>query len=171
MKNLKIQKNKAFSIVEVVVACAIISVTVLALMSTAGKSIQVSNQTIMQSQATLLIEEGVEAVKSIRDNNWTNISGLTNSTNYYLFFYTTTNQWSLITSQTAPNGSIPTYPIDGAFTRNVVFSSVYRNASNDIANSGTLDTGTKKVTVTVSWNKPGGVASKNLSFYISNIFN
>lgn len=171
MKIIKRQKNNGFSIIEVIIACAIISITVSSLMSATGKSIQVSNQALKQAQATLLIEEGVEAVKSIRDNNWTDISGLTLDTNYYLFFNATTNSWSLSTSSTAPNGSIPTYPIDSVFTREVSVSAVSRDSSQNIASSGTLDTGTKKVTVTVSWNKPGGIVSKSLSFYISDIFN
>lgn len=174
MEYIKRQKNNGFSIIEVIIACAIISIMVFSLMSATSKSIQVSNQALKQAQATLLIEEGVEAVKSIRDNNWTDISSLILDTDYYLFFNTSTNLWSLRLSSSgmsAPSGSIPNYPVDSVFTRKVSVSAVSRDSSQNIAPSGTSDIGTKKVTVTVSWDKPGGTVSKSLSFYISNIFN
>jgi type II secretory pathway pseudopilin PulG len=158
MKILKRQKNKGFSVIEVVIVCSILSICVFALMSSSAKSIQVSNQSLRQAQATLLIEEGVEAVKTIRDNAWTNISNLTNNTNYYLSF---NNTWSLATT---PN------TIDGIFTRNIVFYPVYRDGDYNIASSGTLDQGIKKATVTVLFNNSSGVVSKSLSFYVSNIF-
>ena len=170
----KQKNNLGFSLVEVMVACSILSVTVLSFMSTASKSIQVSGYSLNQAQATLLTEEGVEAVKSIRDNDWTDISSLTINTDYYLFFNTSTNIWSLRLASlgmSAPNGSIPNYPIDSIFTRKVSVSAVSRDSNQNIASSGTLDTGTKKITVTVSWDKTGGLVSKSLSFYISNIFN
>ena len=159
MKTNNTKKNKGFSIIEVVIACSIISICVFALMSSAGKSIQVSNQALRQAQATLLIEEGVEAVKSIRDNDWDNISNLNLDTDYYLSF---NSLWSL--NNTPSN-------IDDIFTRKIVLSAVDRDSNDDIASSGSNDPGTKKVTVTVSWNKPSGVVNKSLSFYISNIFN
>lgn len=160
MKIINRQKNNnGFSLIEVVITCAIITICVFALMSSASKSIQVSGQALRQAQATLLIEEGVEAVKTIRDNDWTTISNLNISTNYYLSF---NNIWSLSTTPST---------VDGIFTRKVVISAVYRDSNDDIATSGTLDTGTKKVTVTTSWNKPSGTVNKSLSFYISNIFN
>jgi len=158
MKIIKKQKNKGFSVIEVVIVCSIIFICVFALMSSSAKSIQVSEQSLRQAQATLLIEEGVEAVKSIRDGGWSNISNLTNDIEYYLSF---SSSWSL---------SINSNSIDDIFTRQITFSPVYRDANDDIASSGTLDTGTKKVTVTVSFNNPNGVVSKSLSFYISDIF-
>ena len=174
MKIIKKQINKGFSIIEVVIVCSVLSICVFALMSSSAKSIQVSHQALRQAQATLLVEEGVEAVKSIRDNSWTDISSLTINTDYYLFFNTSTNLWSLRLSSSgtsAPSGSIPNYPIDSVFTRKIVVSPVYRDGNYNIASSGNLDAGTKKVTVTVSWNGQSSVVSKNLSFYISNIFN
>jgi prepilin-type N-terminal cleavage/methylation domain-containing protein len=154
-------KNKSgFTLVEVLVACVIISTTILALMSATSKSIELSSKALRQVQANMLLEEGAEAVKSVRDNSWTGISGLNVNTNYYLAF--SGNVWNLSTSQ----GSA----IDGIFARKVVFASVYRNATDDIAQSGTLDPDIEKVTVTVSWKSPSGASIKDLSFYMANIF-
>lgn len=155
--------SSGFSLVEVLIASAIISLTAIALMSAATKGIELSSRALRQVQASQLVEEGVEAVKSIRDTNWDTISTLTPDINYYLSFDTNTNTWSL--------GTIQIDKIDGIFTRVVVFSDVNRDVNDDITETGTLDTGTKKANVIVTWPSSGGVNSKNLNFYLANIFN
>ncbi len=50
----------------------------------------------------------------------------------------------------------------GAFTRSVAISDVYRNGSGAIADTGTEDPHTRKVTTTVSW--PSFGQTKNISF-------
>jgi type II secretory pathway pseudopilin PulG len=168
MKNIFNKKNKSlnqlgFSVIEVLVACMIMSVVTLALMSAASKGIELSGKALKQVQAGLLAEEGAEAVKSIRDNGWTTISSFNVETDYYLTFDTNSNIWSL--SET------PTSLVDGIFTRKVVFSEVYRDNNNDdISTTGTLDDGIKKVSVLVSWPHQGGVVSRNIIFYLANIF-
>ncbi len=165
-------KNSGFTLIEVLIACAIITVSMFALMSTAQKGLSLSREALLMSQANTLMEEGAEAVKSIRDNNWTDVSNLNLNTNYYLYFNTNTKNWKLDTNSTSLLGYEPTYPVDGVFSRSIVVSSVERDANDDIvASGGTVDTGTKKITVTVSWTSTSGFKSKNLSFYISNIFN
>lgn len=153
-----------FTIIEVIIACAIISVTTFALISASVRGIQLSDRALKQTQASILLEEGAEVVKVIRDNSWATISNLTLNTNYYFTFDTGSNTWSL--------GTTPTSAIDSKFTRTVVFSSVERDGSDDIVESGgTIDSRTKKIAVTVSWPQAGTTASKTLTFYISDIFN
>ncbi len=155
------KSNNGFVLIEVVVACSIISVITFGIFSAAKNGINLSTGALRQTQASYLLEEGAEAMRSIRDANWTNISGLTLDTTYYLSYNTNNNIWTL--TQTPST-------ID-YFTRTVILSAVYRNGTDDIASSGTLDTGTKKVTVNVSWASSSGTSSKSLSFYIANIFN
>jgi prepilin-type N-terminal cleavage/methylation domain-containing protein len=162
-KNINSLNRKGFSLVEVLIACTLISVTTLSLMSAASKGIELSSKAIRQVQASMLIEEGIEAVKSIRDTNWTTISNLTLGTTYYLSFDSNTNVYSLTTT--------PVSPVDGMFTRTVVLSAVNRDANDDIVATGTVDTGIKRVDVIVSWNSPSGTTSKNITFYLTNIFN
>lgn len=166
-----VSTNKGFTMVEIIIGSAIISVAILALMLSAQKSIQLSDRALKQAQASTLLEEGAEAVKSIRDNNWDDISSLAIGTNYYLYFNTTTNSWSLSTDDHTPLSSIPTYPIDGTFNRIVTVSSVNRDSNDDIATTGTLDQGTKKITVTVSWKGSQKIVSEDLDFYITDLFN
>jgi Tfp pilus assembly protein PilV len=170
-KKRKVGNLSGFTIVEVIIACTIISVTVLTLMSAAGKGIELSNRALRQTEANMLLEEGVEAVKTIRDTDWTTISNLSLDTDYYLFFDTTSNTWTLNTSSTAPSGSIPTYPINSIFDRKVVVSNVERDSSDNIVETGTIDEGTKKVNITVSWPSQQGVVTKSLIFYLADIFN
>ena len=146
--------------VEVLVAVSIMTASILATMAVAQKSIYVSREAFHETQAGFLLEEGAEAVRIIRDNNWTNISGLTANTNYYLAFSGGT--WS--SSSTAST-------IDNIFTRTVSVASVNRdNTTKDISSTGTNDPGTKLVTVTVSWVEGGTTISKTLQFYITNLF-
>lgn len=164
--------KKGFTIVEVIIACSIITITVLSLMSAASKGIELSGRALRQTQANILLEEGAEAVKIIRDNNWTTISLLSLNTPYYLFYNINTNTWELFNTIDTPISSIPTYPIDNIFSRQIVLSEVYRNDNKDIDEAGTnLDTSIKKVTVSVSWFSLGNQVSKDLVFYLANIFN
>jgi prepilin-type N-terminal cleavage/methylation domain-containing protein len=163
-KNKNYKKNKAgFSLIEVLIACSIISLTTIALTSAASKGVELSNRALRQVQANMLVEEGVEAVKSIRDTNWATISSLSLNTNYYLTFNINTNTWSLDTTSITP--------VDGIFTRVVVISEVNRDSNDDIASSGTVDVGIKRVNVAVSWPLKDNTVSKNITFYLTNIFN
>lgn len=155
------KKNRGFSLVEVLIACMIISTTSIALMSASSKGIELSNKALRQAQASGLTEEGVEAVRSIRDNDWNIISGLNVDTDYYLSFNTNSNTWSLSTT--------PVGLVDDRFTRKVVFSDVYRDSNDDIASSGTLDTNIRRVKVVVSWNDQNN--TKDITFYLADIFN
>lgn len=153
--------NIGSALVEVMVACSVFSILSFSLISATNKGINLSNVALRQVQASFLLEEGAESVKIIRDNSWSNISSLNTATNYYLSFNNTNNTYSI---STTPN------TIDSFFTRSIVFSDVRRDSNDDISATGTVDAGTKMVTVTVSWPSAGVTLSKSLSFYIANIF-
>jgi len=147
-------------VVEVLIAASIITVAILATMTVAQKSIFISRQAFHATQAGFLLEEGAEAVRIFRDNNWTNISSLTIGANYYPAFSAGT--WTL---SATPNA------VD-IFTRAVSIANVNRdNTTKDIVNTGgTLDDGTKLITITVSWLEGGVIVTKTLQFYIMDIF-
>lgn len=161
-KNNNTHTEGGFNLVEIVIASSILMVSLLSVIVIASQSIAISHRSVNTYIATTLLEEGAEAVRIVRDNAWTNISSLTAGTTYYPKF-TAPGTWALTT--TSADGTV------GAFTRTVVFSSVVRDGSSNIASSGSADTGTKLVTVTVSWkDTTGNTVSKTLSFYIANIF-
>lgn len=161
-----------FTIIEVLIACSIISVSMFALMQTAQKGVSLSDYALRKSQSSLLLEEGVEAVKTIRDNSWAVIETLNLDTPYYLYFNSNTRVWVLDIATPSLSGHIPTYPIDQIFDRTVTISSVARNDSDDILESGgIIDSRTKKVTINVTWPSHNDSNSQSLSFYIADIFN
>lgn len=126
--------------VEIIIAASVISISVLAAMSVAQKSIYVSRQALHTSQAAFLLEEGAENTRIARDNAWSNVALLSSSEQI------------------------------GIFTRTVVASSVNRNATTGDIGSGADDIGTKLITVTVSWREGEDTIAKTLNFYINNIF-
>jgi len=161
MKFLKLQKNRGFVLVEVVVATAMITIMLFSFVSAGSKGVDLSNRALKQLQMNYLLEEGVEAVKTIRnDNNWTIIPNLQFDKNYYLYFDDNTNKWSL---------SLTPNTIDG-FTRTVVLFAVTRDGSDKIAASGTIDDGTRKIAINVSRPFRGITLSKSIDFYITNLF-
>ena len=149
--------RRGFTIVEVLVGSAIIAFFIAAIISSYTFYLQISPTNVRNIQATLLAQEGVEAVKLIRNEDWsTNIDPLSNSTTYYLDFVS--GAWTLTTSANT---------IDSMFTRIVEFNAVNRDGNDDIAASGTNDDGTRELIVTVSWDS--GAESKSISTYITNI--
>lgn len=149
--------------VEVVIASFIISLVTLALMSAASSGIKLSERMLAQAQAGMITEEGVEAVKTIRDNSWATVSGYSFDTDYYLSFNTGSNSWTLSTT--------PTSFIDGRFDRKIRFYRVYRDDSDNITSySADVDSESREVQVITSWTSDGEVLSRQISFYISNIF-
>ena len=159
-RNTKQKLASGFMLVEILVAVCIITASVIAVTIVAQKSIAVSRQAFNSSQAGFLLEEGAEAVRILRDNAWSNISALTVGTTYYPTF--TGGTWTM---STTPNTV-------GSFTRTVVVASVNRDSSTkDIVSSGgSVDSGTKLVTVTVSWVEGADTVTKTLQFYVINIF-
>lgn len=162
---MKENRARGFGLVEIIVAVSLIVTGLVALMGTSALSHQVAGDATRELQAAFLLEEGVEAVKSLRDKSWqTYISPLVAGTGYYLSYVSigSYNKWVLTT---------PSSVIDGVFTRKVQIGNVYRDANDDIAASGTLDVNTKQVTVTVSWQGRGGVTkTKTVSTYMTNLF-
>ena len=151
-------KNEGFMMIEVIIVITIVIVTVLAAMSVTQKAIYVSNQSLHTAEASFLLEEGAEAVRTLRDGSWSNISSLTNGTTYYPTF---SGSWSLGTTTSSV----------GIFTRTVKITNVVRDATTaNISSTGVNDPGTKLVTVTVSWDEGGNVLSKTLSYYLMDIF-
>lgn len=145
--------------VEIIIATSIITFFVLVALNVAQKALVISRQSIHLAQASFLLEEGEEAVKILRDNNWTNISNLNSDATYYPTFSGGT--WTL---SGTPNQV-------GIFTRTVIVSTVNRDAGTaDISLNGSDDPGTKLVTVSVSWLEGGVITSRSLKFYIFNIF-
>jgi Tfp pilus assembly protein PilV len=156
--NKAIFLKKGFFLVEVVVATAVIATVLVALLGAITKSVQVSSLALQKTQAAYLLDEGAEAVKFLRNASWNSIADLEDNTAYYLAW--NGSSWAI--TQTPQS-------VD-AFTRTITVSSVYRDASGDIiSGGGTLDDGTRKVLISVSWQSAAGTVTETLPLYIADI--
>ncbi len=158
MKNFS--KNKmGIGAVEIVIGSAIISLVLLSVGTAMNSSIKASRAVAKKTQANFLVQEGVEALRIFRDNDWQNISDLSDGGNYY--FVWSTGTWATTTNNTF---------IDETFERKFTVLNAYRDGNDDIAQSGTLDPNTKKVTVSVSWREGLSTTTESISTYLINIF-
>lgn len=145
------------SLLEVILVTFLFAVLGTGLLSTVLSSTFVSSRGLEYSVGTGYIQEGIEAVRSIRGRDWSELTngthGLTTASGYYDFAGTSD----------ALDG--------GRFTRTITIEDVYRigSLSGQIADSGVLDAATKRVTINVTWEVPAGL-TKNIDavFYVTN---
>ena len=156
-----LRTKAGFALVEIVVASVIVAVSLFGLLATAQHFLQLSRETNRNVQANYLLKEGMEALRSMRDDNYsTHIGVLAVGTTYYLYWNGSAWQ-STTTAQSV-----------GEFTRSFTTESVSRDTNDDIVTSGgSVDTHTKKLNVTVSWTNSGvGTTSRAASSYLTNYF-
>lgn len=162
IKNLKfkITREAGFGLVEMIVVIAIITATFTAVLQLAVLQRRAQTLARQDTAAYMLAREALEAVRSVRDDNWGNISVLNYGTNYYPEIVS--GVWEL--SGTDPG------TINNLYSRRIVISEVFRDANDDIVSSGgTSDPDTILVTAFVEWTAPGGDARTiDLSAYITN---
>lgn len=136
MNKLK-KKELGFGIIEIIVAVAIFVIIAVTAVSTVVQTFSTNRLAKEETLASFFAQEGVEAVRSIKNQNWNNLSygtfGLDNSS----------GKWQFL-------GSSDT---NDKYTRQIVLSEVYRNETGNVIESGgTLDDDTYKLDSTVSWN-------------------
>lgn len=136
---------------ELVIAVAIIGVAILALWQASVYVLRNANTRQDPQIALYLAQEGIEAVRAMRDESWANnIVPAANDVRYYPV--TASGAWVL-------SGSDPG-PIQGRFYRYVVFGAVHRDSNdNVVATGGTLDNRTRRIKVTVEWDERGATSS------------
>jgi Tfp pilus assembly protein PilV len=154
-------KNKnGFGIAEIIIAVAVVSISVFGLLAVASVSLKTLRMNTNNIKAAFLLEEGMEAVKILRDSGWDeNITPLSTGTDYFLTFDGTT--WKATTSNVF---------VDNLFERKFFLNSVNRDANDDIAVSGAPDQNTKKATVFVSWLSSSGTTTRSISTYMTKLF-
>lgn len=157
------KQQKGFSLVEVILAISILLAIFLSASSFFLTALDVSETTTRHIQSTYLVEEGIEAIRALRDAGWTPyIMPLSTTTAYYLLW--TGSQWS---PTTTPQKT------ENIYTRSFVVEDVFRDAATyDIASSGTFDRDTKKFTFTVAWPTTNGTgtSTETAETIIGNLF-
>jgi prepilin-type N-terminal cleavage/methylation domain len=153
--------RQGMSLVEVVVASTIITVFVVALIGVYNLHLKSIFAAPRQVKASFLNEEGVEAVKYLRNLSWgTHINPLSLETEYFLVWQN--NRYELTTTNTY---------VDSLFERKIIFSEVLRDAQSNIVEvGGTVDSNIKKVVVTTSWREGSATSTKHITTYIADLF-
>jgi prepilin-type N-terminal cleavage/methylation domain-containing protein len=133
---IKLTKQYGFSVLEIILAVALFAIIASGAVASMIGSFSATRLAEEQTQAGMLAAEGAEAVQSIRDQSWNNVTngahGLTKSS----------GQWAFNS----------TSDVTGKFTRVITILDVFRDAGGTIVTTGgTLDPDTKKVLVVVSW--------------------
>lgn len=133
--------SKGQSLIELLVTIGLAGVLLPALLigffaTRGGRSQQEQRQL-----AVYLVREAQEAVRVVRDADWTTFAALSDGVTQY-HPVQAGGTWILVSPQEVVNG----------FTRYTIISDVYRDPTGTIVSSdGTLDPSTKKVITTVSW--------------------
>jgi hypothetical protein len=156
--------KKGSGIVEILVGVFIFTIVLGSLIIASNMYLSGASENLRSAKGSYLAEEGIEAVKIMRDTSWDTISALSTTTNYYLSWDNSSSTWkSTITATTT----------DSIFIRTFRLYPVYRNSdgksTTTIASGYTVDLYTKIVTVSVSWKNKNATTTKTLSTYITDI--
>lgn len=135
-------------------AITIFAIFTLGIFQLSIDTIQRDTTNELRNEALFYAQEGLEAVRKMRDENFLSLSNGDHGLSLAL------SRWSFIA---APE------TIDNFYSRTVTVEDVYRDQNGQIADSGTLEPEIKKVTSEVTWLFQG-VFSKSVTLqtYLSN---
>ncbi|MBI4653179.1 prepilin-type N-terminal cleavage/methylation domain-containing protein [Candidatus Kuenenbacteria bacterium] len=98
-KSYQLKAVKGFSILEVIVSLAIITVGILAVLSLFTQTIRSGEVSINQEIATNLAQEGIEVIRNKRDSNWIKLNIDWNNeiskTSDYKVNFENNNKWDI----------------------------------------------------------------------------
>jgi Tfp pilus assembly protein PilV len=154
---MKFKKNSGSSLIEVLVVATILSVVSLTFLGSFAiiSRFHEKNMYIIKSQ--LLAEEGMEALRLIKSNNWN------------IFTMGVKDQYLSVASSTWMTTTTPEI-IDGIFYRRFFASTVGRDANGDIVqNGGSADPNIYKVYVQVDWKWRDATTSARYYSYMTNL--
>lgn len=150
--------QKGQSLVELLVAIGISTILLPALLTGLYTTNHSKAQTEQRTQAQTVLKEADEAIRSIRESGWANITA--NGTYHPVVSGST---WSLASGTAIVNGLI----------QSIVISDVQRDSTGSIVSSGgSVDPSTKQVVTSVSWVLPYPTSIQNtlyFSRYLNNV--
>ncbi len=169
----QVKIGAGFSLIEVLVGLAIFVIIVVSVYGSVVVANKAVNKAGEKRQAAFLLEEGVEAVRRMRDASWSNnIANKTVVTIAYCLNFVG-SQFTFTT-----DSPCPTIDASSVFTRTAAFYDICRTDNSGKKSgisgvksvscaSGTLDdTNTKKVTVSVTWKG----YTESVDFYLADLF-
>lgn len=155
----KYATDKGFSIIEILIAAAIISSVGIMSILSVQLYLRMSVRNSTNMQAALLFEETSEIILFLRDESWEdNIETLDLDTDYYLDW----NGTSHITTTTEIQSN--------NLTRSFSLSEVLRDSDDKISETGNVDPDTLLVNINVSWEEKGEPKSLTSQMLIHNTY-
>lgn len=136
------KKIKGISIVEIIVAAGIIGISVIGITGAIQIYLKIVYQNTREAQAVMYLDETAEILQYLRDISYSTYFENTQDNQEYTVFWNGTG-YEIATS---------TITLPYQMNRSILFSDVERDSSDQIvASGGTLDVGTKKAAVTITW--------------------
>ncbi|MES3031413.1 MAG: hypothetical protein V4697_03315 [Patescibacteria group bacterium] len=155
--------SKGMSVLEVVIAASIILILTTAITQAWQSHLRLSRLNNERTQVALILEEGSEILRFLRDTSWsTQIAPLNLNTTYYFSW-----DGSTYSATTSPQ------TLQSKYTRTITFSSVARDGNDNITSSGGItDQDTRKATITVTaTSTTGSIVSTQAEMLIHDTFN
>ncbi|OGH23524.1 MAG: hypothetical protein A2698_00665 [Candidatus Levybacteria bacterium RIFCSPHIGHO2_01_FULL_42_15] len=130
------------SLIELLVTIALVSILLPALLTGFFSSRMNRAQQNQRLQAEGYLKEAQEALRSIREKDWTTLA--VNGTYHPIV---SGSSWALASGEEQLN--------NGALIRQIIISDVFRDVNGTIVSSGgTTDPSTKKIVISASWTSP-----------------
>lgn len=148
--NFRVQSGQ--SLVEILLAIGLSAIILPALLTGLVSSRQGKAQQAQRTQAIYLLNETVDAIRSVREKGWTAFA--VNGTYHPVI---SSSSWTLATGSAIVN----------SFTQKVDIGDVNRDSGGTIvASGGSLDPSSKKVDISISWGQPY-MSTVSASLYIT----
>ena len=152
---------KGISIVEIIIASAIIGISVVGITTAIQIYLKIVYQNTRETQAVLLLEEAAEALQYIRDVDYENEIEIRDPDIDYSLFWSGSGYELTDSSISLPYN----------MSRIIRFSDVFRDSADQItSDGGTLDLDTKKALITVEWKYSDIQKSISSEVLIHNIY-
>jgi prepilin-type N-terminal cleavage/methylation domain-containing protein len=151
--------QKGFSLVELMIAISLSAIILISMTQAVVVAVDTTERERHLIEATHLAEEGIEALRAMRNGSWSaNIQTLENNIAYYPAI--SGGNWVM-------TGQNPGLAL-GVYERTLQLAAVYRDANDNVSASGTLDPDTRKVTMTVGWRERNATTTIVLETYLTN---
>jgi type II secretory pathway pseudopilin PulG len=138
-KKFSIERGQ--SLIEIILVMALSAIILPALLTGLINSREGKVQQAQRTQAIYLLNETVDAVRSVREKGWAQFAVVDGT--YHTAI--SSSSWVLLPNLIAVNG----------FTQSITITGVSRDTNGAIVSSGgTLDPSSKNVNITISWGQP-----------------
>lgn len=160
------QKEKGFSLVEIIISSTIISIVGVALVISTRAFFEMSEKNSINIRSSIMLNELANSLKFLRDDSWEqNIAPLNFNQNYYI---TQTETGPIISGVTPVNSSNLANQNHIAF---FAFSEIFRDEKGEIVQTGgELDENSRLVNLIVEWNTKGSIETIEAEMLLHNLF-